>query len=121
MPFLDHKIVDFAFSLPANYKINNHQQKKILKDAFEKELPAEISKRGKHGFEVPLLKWFNTELKSLITDDLLNDKFIEEQGIFNPESILKLKDKVFSKNPNDSVAQVWGLVVFQYWYKKHML
>ena len=119
VPFLDHKIVDFAFSLPPQFKIDNKQRKKILKDAFKDLLPEELYHRGKQGFEVPLLKWFKTDLKSLITDDLLSDKFIEEQNIFNPEAIKRLKQQLFSSNPNDSVARVWALIVFQYWWKKY--
>lgn len=118
VPFLDHKLVDFAFTLPTEYKIDYKQRKKILKDAFKSELPEELYHRGKQGFEVPLLKWFNTDLKSMITDDLLNDTFIKEQGIFNPTAVSNLKEQLFSINPNDAVAKVWGLIVFQYWWKK---
>jgi asparagine synthase (glutamine-hydrolysing) len=120
VPFLDHKIVDFAFSLPTHYKIDNKQRKKILKDAFKSYLPEELYNRGKQGFEVPLLKWFNTDLKAMITDDLLNDEFIKEQGIFNPKGISALKAQLFSNNPNDAVAKIWGLIVFQYWWKKNI-
>jgi len=118
VPFLDHKIVDFAFSLPANYKIDNNDRKKILKDAFRDILPEELYTRKKQGFEVPLLEWFRTDLRSMITDDLLNDDFISEQNIFNPDDIKELKMKLFSKNPDDSVAKVWAIIVFQYWWKK---
>lgn len=121
VPFLDHKIVDFAFTLPVNYKIEGNQRKKILKDAFKNMLPDELFHRKKQGFEVPLLKWFKTDLKSLITDSLLEDTFIEEQGIFKPAAIKNLKKQLFSTNPNDSIAKIWALIVFQYWYKKHML
>lgn len=119
VPFLDHKIVDFAFSLPAEYKIDRNSRKKILKDAFRKELPEEILSRSKQGFEVPLLKWFQTELRSIITDDLLCEKFVQDQGIFNYIEIKKMLKQLFSNNPDDSVARVWGLIVFQYWWKKH--
>lgn len=120
VPFLDPKLVDFAFTLPTQYKIDGKQRKKILKDAFKNALPEELYQRDKQGFEVPLLKWFNTDLKTMITDDLLNDTFIKEQGIFNPTAISNLKEQLFSINPNDTVAKVWGLIVFQYWWKKTM-
>jgi asparagine synthase (glutamine-hydrolysing) len=121
VPFLDHKIVDFAFTLPVNYKIEGNQRKKILKDAFRSMLPDELFHRKKQGFEVPLLKWFKTDLRSMITDELLNDRFIEEQHLFKPEGIRNLKKQLFSANPNDAIAKVWALIVFQYWYKKHIL
>lgn len=118
VPFLDHKIVDLAFSLPASFKIDDSCRKKILKDTFKELLPSELLERKKQGFEVPLLKWFRTDLRSMITNDLLSDQFIEEQGIFNSEEIKKLKTQLFSGNPNDAVEKVWALIVFQYWWKK---
>ncbi|MBL7721074.1 MAG: asparagine synthase (glutamine-hydrolyzing), partial [Chitinophagaceae bacterium] len=77
-PFLDHTVVDFAFSLPTSYKIDKGMKKKIVQDTFRKYLPAELYNRPKHGFEIPLLDWFRKELKGKITDDLLNDRFVEE-------------------------------------------
>jgi len=51
----------------------------------------------------------------------LNEKFIKEQGIFDFEEILKLKLKLFSNNPGDATARIWGLAVFQYWWKKYFI
>ncbi len=118
VPFLDHKLVDFAFSLPANFKIDRNNGKKILKDTFKNLLPEELLYRKKQGFEVPLLKWFKTDLHAMITNDLLDDTFIKEQGLFIPETIKKLKAQLFSNNPNNAVEKVWALIVFQYWWKK---
>lgn len=121
VPFLDHDLVDWVFSLPDNYKIDSHQRKKILRDTFRTQLPPELYNRNKQGFEVPLLRWFRKDLKSLITHDLLDDNFIEDQKIFDPLQISLLKKKLFSSNPGDSVARVWGLMVFQHWWKKENL
>jgi asparagine synthase (glutamine-hydrolysing) len=121
VPFLDYRVVDFAFGLPDHFKINSKNRKIILKEAFKKELPNEIFNRGKKGFEVPLLKWFKTDLKSLIIDDLLSEKLIEEQQIFNYNYVQFLIKKLFSSNPGDTVARVWALIVFQTWYKKYYL
>ena len=120
VPLLDHHIVNFAFSLPTAFKINANDNKRLLKDAFRDELPEELFTRPKHGFEVPLLNWFRTGLRSLIFDDLLEDTFIETQNIFELEKIKMLKKQLLSNNPGDVVAQIWGLIVFQYWWKKHM-
>lgn len=118
VPFLDHHLVNFAFSLPVDYKIDGTTRKKIVRDTFKDLLPPELLLRRKQGFEVPLLKWFKTDLKSMITNKLLEDKFIEEQGIFNCDEIKRLKMQLFSSNPNDAVEKVWALIVFQYWWKK---
>jgi asparagine synthase (glutamine-hydrolysing) len=118
-PFIDHKVVDFAFGLPQNYKIDSSLKKKIVQDTFRSMLPAELYNRPKQGFEIPLLDWFRKELWGLINDDLLNKHFVEEQGIFNPTAIENLKKKLHSNNPEDSHATIWALIVFQYWWKKY--
>lgn len=118
-PFLDYKVVDFAFSLPSAYKIDGKLKKKILQDAFRPMLPAEIYNRPKHGFEIPLLAWFRKELWPLINEDLLNKDFIAEQGIFDVMATEQLKAQLQSSNPEDSHATIWALIVFQYWWKKY--
>jgi len=120
VPLLDYTIVDFAFSLPVSFKTDSATGKKILKDAFRKDLPEELFNRTKHGFEVPLLKWLQTDLRSLLENDLLEKNFIQQQNIFDWNEIEKLKQKLFSNNPEDVHATLWGLLVFQYWYNKHL-
>jgi asparagine synthase (glutamine-hydrolysing) len=119
-PFLDYRLVDFVFSLPEEYKINRASRKRILKDAFADLLPADILNRKKQGFEVPLLNWFRTDLKTLIFEELLSDSFVRDQRIFDVAEINKLKEKMMSANPGDAVARIWALVVFQYWWKKYV-
>ncbi len=120
VPFLDFEVVNFAFSLPAKYKIDRKMRKKILQDAFRSYLPEKLYNRKKHGFEVPLLKWLKTEMKTTITNNLLNENFVRNQNIFSPEEIKKMVSQLFSGNPGDSPAKVWNLIVFQHWWKKHM-
>lgn len=121
VPILDYTVVDFAFTVPTKFKIAEGHTKKILKDAFRDVLPDELYTRPKRGFEVPLLNWFRTGLRSLIEDDLLSDTFISEQGIFDVSEIGKLKEQLFSNSPGEVHARIWGLIVFQYWYKKYFV
>lgn len=118
VPFLDYEVVNFIFSLPGEFKINSGIRKRILQDSFRDILPQQLYNRPKKGFEVPLLKWFQKEMKSLIVENLLSKRFIEEQGIFNYTEIEKLKRQLFSSNPGDVHARIWGLIVFQNWWKK---
>lgn len=118
-PLLDYTVVDYAFSLPFDYKLRNKTGKSILKDAFRNQLPAELFTRTKRGFEVPLLKWFRTALHEKIENYYLSDNFVEAQGIFNPKKVKELKRQLFSANPGDVHAKIWALVVFQHWYKKY--
>ncbi|NNM15441.1 MAG: asparagine synthetase B, partial [Bacteroidia bacterium] len=120
VPFLDHRIVEFAQSLPIDYKIDKNNQKKILIDSVKKLLPSELFNRKKQGFEVPLAKWFDNELRGMIIEDYLNDEMIENQGIYDVDAVRKLKQKLFSSNPGDSAAQIWTILVFQYWAKSNL-
>ena len=117
-PFLDHEVVDFVMQLPAEYKIQPGNRKRILKDTFRDLLPAEIFARRKQGFEVPLLKWFRNELRGLI-DELLDEKFLKEQQLFHTEAVKQLRKQLHSSNPGDSAARIWGLMVFQSWWRKY--
>jgi len=117
-PFLDVEVVDFAFGLPANYKVSGRGRKLIVQDAFRKLLPEELYHRPKHGFEVPLLNWFRNELNSWIFGDLLSPSFLKEQGLFNVEAVNTLKNELHSADPGDATARLWGLIVFQSWYNK---
>jgi len=120
VPFLDYEVVNYFSTLPSEFKINANLRKRILQDTYKDLLPAQLYNRPKKGFEVPLLKWFQREMKSLIMDDLLSEKFITQQNIFNYSEIEKLKRKLFSSNPEDIHARIWGLVVFQWWWKKYI-
>lgn len=118
VPFLDVNVVNFVSTLPDAYKINPNIRKRILQDSFRGFLPKELYNRPKKGFEVPLLKWFRKELRSKINDDLLHSEFIKAQGVFNEAEISSLKQTLFSSNPGDIHARIWGLIVFQHWWKR---
>lgn len=121
VPFLDHKVVEFAYGLPDNMKITAQIRKRVVQEAFRSWIPKEIYNRPKKGFEVPLLKWFRTEMRSLIDNDLLADEFIAAQGVFSVMAIKKLKAQLFSRNPGDAHARIWALIVFQWWWKKYFI
>lgn len=119
-PFLDHKVVDFAFKIPSSYKISEFSTKRILRDAARDFLPEELYNKPKQGFEVPLWSWLNNELKELVFDDLLSTDFLQEQNLFNISYVNHLKQKLQSKNPADVQANVWALVVFNHWWKRYI-
>lgn len=120
-PFLDYQVVEYACSMPSDMKLNGQEGKRLLKDTFRDVLPDALFKRPKHGFEVPLLKWFRTELDSIIFDDLLHPTFVKDQGLFQPEAIKMLRKQLHANNPGDVTARLWALLVFQYWWKKWMI
>lgn len=120
VPFLDHRVVEFAFSLPTSYKINDQMMKRILQDAGKHLLPKEVYNRPKKGFEVPLVKWFKKDLYGLIYNDLLSEEFIKSQNIFNYSVVRNLKLALKSSNPGDSPSTIFALLIFNKWWKKHL-
>jgi asparagine synthase (glutamine-hydrolysing) len=120
VPYLDHRFVELCFSLPSDYKIAGGTRKRILRDAFAPVVPERVLRKPKHGFDVPLMKWFRTDLRPLIADELLADDFVAAQGVFEAGAIRSLKRRLFSSRPGDIAPLVWSLIVFQYWWKKYM-
>lgn len=114
-PFLDHDVVEFALSLPADKKLDRNLGKKILRATFRDLLPDDISKRAKHGFEIPLGIWIKDTLKNRIQDEWISENKIHEQGLFHFSAIKKLLD-----NPHAHAPLIWNLIVFQHWYNRYM-
>lgn len=121
VPFLDTRIVDFAFSLPEEFKINAQMKKRILQDAFRDELPGSLYQRPKHGFEIPVEKWLKGELDSKVKELICDKELIAEQGLFNYDYLQSLLKKLHSRNPGDSAAQLWAVFCFQWWWKNNFV
>lgn len=115
---LDHRIVDFAFSLPASYKVNNTSKKHLLLETFKPLLPEQVYNRPKHGFTVELMPFFRQQFWEKINDVYLEDRLIREQGLFNINEISRLKAQIKEGKTADIQALVWSLITFQnFWLK----
>ena len=117
-PFLSKDIVEFAWSIPDEYKLCGRNKKRILKDAFEDMLPDSFCKLPKSGFGIPLDYWFRTSLNSWV-HDLLSQESIEKEGFFNwgyVKSLIEEHEKGIRNNKN----KIWTLIVFEKWYKHFM-
>jgi len=120
VPFLDPEMIQYAFQLPENFKIQGNQRKRILYDAYKEELPERLYHRPKKGFEVPLLLWLRKSMKTDKLKSLFDHDFVEKQDIFKPKAVKRLKNAVYSSNPGDIHATAWAYIVFQWWYKKYL-
>ncbi len=118
VPFLDHRFVEFAATIPGEYKMQGRKTKVILKQAMEDLLPKEILYRGKEGFSIPIKNWLKKELKPLMMDTLAPEK-IEREGFFNPEYVDKLKKQHLAGFHNHS-HRLWALMIFGRWYDIYM-
>jgi asparagine synthase (glutamine-hydrolysing) len=119
-PFLDYTVVEWAFKQPSLYKVDSQFRKKILQTTFKNILPSQLFNRPKKGFEVPLRNWLINGLRNKIESTYLSREFVNDQKIFNYESLRLLWNKLYSDNPGDSAARIWAIVVFQHWYLKYI-
>ena len=86
VPFLDHRIVEFAMSLPPEMKLHQGQTKRILRRAMAQRLPDAILNKPKQGFSIPLKHWLGGPLLPLMTD-LLSANTVKRRGLFEPACI----------------------------------
>jgi len=89
VPLLDHKILEFAASLPPDYKVRRFTTKYIMKEALKDRLPREILVRRKAGFPVPYENWLRTEMRDWLKDILLDRETIA-RGYFKRSCIERL-------------------------------
>ena len=113
-PFLDHRLIEFSFTLPDNFLIEKGHTKKILKDTFKEMLPNGLFSMPKSGFGVPVGNWLRESLKNELLEFSRKD-FIEDQGIFNPDYISKIVFNHLNKI-EDNTFKIWTFYCFQKWY-----
>lgn len=119
-PFLDVRVIDFAFSLESKFKFDGKATKKILTDAFRDILPETITKRPKHGFEVPVAKWMNSILLKQMKEQWFDVSFLHRQGIFKPAAMRYLLSEVEKGRAMRHQSLLWSIIVFQNWWINNM-
>lgn len=115
-PMLDHRLVEFAASLPIGLKYRRGRGKRLLRAAFGDLLPRETWTRPKMGFGVPLDRWFRGELQSLARDTLLAPT-ARTHAWFRPESIQSLLDEHLA-GTFDHSYRLWALVFLEQWLRR---
>jgi asparagine synthase (glutamine-hydrolysing) len=114
-PFLDHRLMEFAASLPADLRLQGSTSKYILKKAMEPFLPAEILYRPKQGFGMPVRDWLRGELQTLVYKVLVR----EPEGIehfFRLDFVKHLVDQHVARRANHE-NRIWVLLIFALWYR----
>jgi asparagine synthase (glutamine-hydrolysing) len=112
VPLLDHKLVEFAGTIPAQMNLRNGTTKYILKQAMRGILPDAIIDRRKQGFAVPLGFWFRGKGSELMRN-LLLDESSRRRGIFNPRYLERLIQR--HESGHDLDLQIWTLMSFELW------
>jgi asparagine synthase (glutamine-hydrolysing) len=117
VPLLDHKLLEFAATLPSNFKVNGFSMKYIAKRCLAKQIPAEILERKKAGFPVPYENWLRTDLRDSVSNILLDRETID-RGYFKKSAVEKLvRDNTES---GGYAKEIFSLVVLELWHREFL-
>jgi asparagine synthase (glutamine-hydrolysing) len=116
VPLLDHVLMEFLATMPSGLKLRNGTGKAILKTLMASELPADILRRPKMGFGVPLGAWFRRELADYARDVLLGRR-TRERGLFDARVVAGLLDE-HQRGGRDRSSQLWTLMAFEEWARR---
>ena len=112
-PLLDHRVAEFAWSLPMDLKIRKGQAKWVLRQVLYRHVPASLVDRPKAGFSVPVGDWLRTDLRDW-AEDLLDEGKLREAGFFYPAPIRRLWQDHLTGVRNGQYA-LWSILMFEAW------
>ncbi len=112
VPFLDHSVVEFVATVPADVKFKSGRMKHLLKNTYADVIPGSVmGRRDKMGFPVPLKEWFAGELKDFVSD-IFNSQAAKTRPFFNADAVLAN----FEKGGRFS-RKIWGLMSLEIWHQ----
>jgi len=117
-PLIDHRLVEFAFSLPFAMRRGALGAKHLLKKVLYRYVPRAMVERPKRGFGVPVERWLAGDLRGFV-DEHLEPQRIARQGLFSPRMVRDYVKRLDAGDPSVR-ERVWSLVAFQMWYRRWM-
>lgn len=112
VPFLDHTVLEFAASLPVEYKVKGRETKRVLKRAFNQRVPQDILTRKKTGFPVPFGHWLSNGLREFTADTLLSSRALN-RGYFRRSSV-----ETLLSNTRSLCSETFSLLILELWHRQ---
>jgi asparagine synthase (glutamine-hydrolysing) len=113
VPFLDHRVIEFAWQLPLGMKVKGNTGKWILREVLDRYVPRELVEREKHGFGVPIVDWLRGPLRDW-AESLLDERRLEEQGYLSPRPIREKWEQHLSGRMNWQY-HIWDVLMWESW------
>jgi asparagine synthase (glutamine-hydrolysing) len=113
-PFLDHRIVEFAASLPGHLKVQGKAQKIVLRELMKRKLPSSTVQRKKEGFDFPAHEWLRGPLRDLLLDTVSSNSGI---GLFRQDVLESCVRQHLTRQANLGY-HLWGLMLLLLWMKR---
>lgn len=113
VPLLDHRVVEFAWRLPLEWKIHGQTGKWLLRNVLERHVPPQLFERPKTGFGVPIDSWLRGPLRAW-AEDLLDERRLRAEGYFHPEPI-RQKWQAHLAGRENWHYHLWDILMFQAW------
>jgi asparagine synthase (glutamine-hydrolysing) len=119
VPFMDHELVELAFSIPLEHKLRGWNEKCVLKEAFRGLVPEDILARRKHGFDVPIDYWFKNVLAQRLIELLKQN----DHRLYDPGLVYVLLSQIKRKGSNYKLnfllaQKLWSILCFEIWYER---
>jgi asparagine synthase (glutamine-hydrolysing) len=115
-PLLDHRLLEFAATVPSGLKLKNGQGKYLLRRLLERRVPKSIVDRPKHGFEAPIGQWLRGPLAPMV-DSLLTDGRLRDRGIFDDRGVASVW-REHRTGVRDHRHRLWSLVMLELWFRE---
>lgn len=112
-PLLDHKVVEFAWSLPREFRIQNNSGKRILREILYKHVPKKLVDRPKQGFSMPVNEWLRGALREW-AEDLLSKRKLPDDGLLNGRNVRLIWNEHLSGVRNWEY-KLWPVLMWQQW------
>jgi len=115
-PLLDHRLLEFAATIPSSLKLKHGRSKYLLRRLLERRIPKSIVDRPKHGFSAPIDRWLRGPLAPMV-DALLTDGRLRDRGIFNEHTVASLWREHRTGAVNHC-HRLWSFVMLELWFRQ---